>query len=180
MEPKKDLENISSWLSKAGKTERVAWFEYPYDIEGFSVKIAYASRFVLNQIRQQAVEIYTDRRTREKEEKINEEKLHRGYAERIIKDWKGLTLKGLDILIPGTLDEAIAEFERRKRQDPGFEAPSREEIENIEVEYSIDTAIELLNNSIDFMSWVVDMCSQPKAFASVAEKKKEEYENLKK
>ena len=176
---KPDQKDVSQWITKAGKTERVEEFQYPY-VSDFYVKIAYASRFVLNQIRQQAAEGYTDRRTRTREERLNEEKVSLGYAERIVRGWKGLTVKGLDSLIPGTIDEAVSQYDEAKKQNPDLKIQNQEEVEKIEVEYSIETTVGILTNSVDFMNWIVDIAGNAENYSKLAEKKQEQYENLKK
>lgn len=175
---KLDKKDVNAWISKAGKSEQIKEFQYPY-IRELYVEVAHASRFTLNQIRQLAAEEYTDRRTRTKEEKLNEDKVNLGYAERIVKGWRGLNAKMLDELIPGTLDEAEFQYAEHKKENPDFKIPSREEIGKTEVEYSVDTAFEIITNSVDFMSWVLDISGNAELYSKVGEKKKEEYENLK-
>jgi len=175
---KPEQKDIASWAAKAGKTERIAEFQYPY-IDGFYVQVAYGSRFVLNQIRQLAAEPYTDRRTRTREEKLNDEKLQLGYAERIVKGWRGLTVAQLDRLIPGTIDEAVAQYEEEAKKNPTVKVPPLTEIEKIVVEYSIATAVSILGNSIDFMNWVVDTAGDADRYSEVAVQKQSEHENLK-
>jgi len=177
---KLEKKDIGSWISKAGKSEQVKEFQYPYSkTKLFFVEIAFASRFTLNQIRQGAVEEFTDRRTRTKEERLNEDSVNMGYAERIIKGWRGLDVKGSDELIPGTLDEAVFQFEEQKKKDPTFVVPSREDIGKTEVEFSVDTAFNIISNSVDFMSWILDISGNAEHYSRVAAKKQEEYENLK-
>jgi len=175
---KLEKKDIGSWISKAGKTEQIKEFQYAY-IKDFFVDVAHASRFTLNQIRQLAAEEYTDRRTRTKEEKLNEDKVNMGYAERIVKGWRGLTVKGLDELIPGTLAEAELQFAEQKKKDPEFKIPPREDILKVEVEFSVETAFEIITNSVDFMSWILDMSGNSEHYSLVAVKKQAEYENLK-
>jgi len=176
---KPEQKDIAGWAAKAGKTERIAEFQYPF-IDGLYVQIAYGSRFVLNQIRQLAAEPYTDRRTRTREEKLNDEKLQLGYAERIVKGWKGLTVGLLDRLIPGTIDEAVAQYEEQAKKNPDFKVPPLEEIIATTVEYSIPTAMSILGNSIDFMNWVVDTAGDSDRYSEMATRKQKEFENLKK
>ena len=176
---KTEQKDIALWAAKAGKTERIAEFQYPY-IDGFYVQVAYGSRFVLNQIRQLAAEPYTDRRTRTREEKLNDEKLQLGYAERIVKGWRGLTVGSLDRLIPGTLDEAVIQYEEEAKKNPEFKIPPLTEIVETIVEYSITTAASILGNSIDFMNWIVDVAGDSDRYSEVATQKQKEFENLKK
>jgi len=175
---KLEKKDIGSWISKAGKSEQIKEFQYPY-IKAFFVEVAFASRFTLNQIRQGAVEEYTDRRTRTKEERLNEDDVNMGYAERITKGWRGLDVKGLDELIPGTLAEAEFQYAEQKKTHPDFVVPSREDILKTEVEFSVETAFEIITNSVDFMSWILDMSGNSEHYSKVGKKKEKEYENLK-
>lgn len=176
---KPEQKDIALWAAKAGKTERIAEFQYPY-IDGFYVQVAYGSRFVLNQIRQLAAEPYTDRRTRTKEEKLNDEKLQLGYAERIVKGWRGLTVGVMDRLIPGTIDEAVAQYEEEAKKNPDFKVPPLTEIIETIVEYSIPTAASILGNSVDFMNWIVDVAGDSDCYSEMATQKQKEFDNLKK
>lgn len=172
-----EQKNIANWAATAGKAERIAEFKYPY-ADVFFVSIAYASRFVLNQIRQLAAEPYTDRRTRTREERLDDGKLQLGYAERIIKGWRGFNVGKLEKIIPGTLDEAIASYEEAKKKNPELKVPSVEEIKKMKVDYSVQTAQTILSNSVDFMNWVVEIAGNAENYSAVAAKKKKEYENL--
>jgi len=178
MKPKQ--KDVATWIAKAGKTEQIREFEYPYGNLKFYVVIAFGSRFILNQIRQLAAEPYTDRRTRTSEEKLNDEKLQLGYAERIVKDWRELTVGKLENLIPGTIDEVIEQYEETAKENPDVKVPSIEEIKEIEVEYSVETAAQILGNSIDFMNWIVDVAGEAKNYAKVGTQKEKDYRNLKK
>jgi len=175
---KLEKKDVSSWINKAGKSEQIKEFQYPY-IKNLFVEVAHASRFNLNQIRQLAAEEFTDRRTRSKEERLNEDKVNMGYAERIVKGWRGMDVKVLDALIPGTIDEAVFQFEEQKKKDPEFKIPSREDIGKTEVDFSVDTAFEIITNSVDFMSWILDISGNSELYSKIAAKKQEEYENLK-
>jgi len=176
---KPDQKDIASWISKAGKVEQTEEFRYPY-VEEFYVEISFASRFALNQIRQLAAESFTDRRTQTREERLDDEKLQLGYAQRIVKGWRGLTVEKLNSFIPGTVDEAITQYELAKKANPELEIPTVAEIRATEVMYSVETAASILSNSVDFMSWVVETAGESKHYSKVASKKEKEYENLKK
>jgi len=179
MKPEVKQKDIASWIQKAGKTEQIREFQYPY-LADFYVKIAFGSRAILNQIRQLALEPYTDRRTRSREERLNDEKLQLGYAERIVKDWRGLDVGKLDGLIPGTTDAAVEQYKLAKEQNPELVTLPLEDIKKVEVVYSIETATELMGNSIDFMTWVVEMAGNAENYAKIGAQKEKEYENLKK
>ena len=178
MKPEIKQRDITSWIQKAGKTEQIGEFQYPY-LSDFYVLIAFGSRAILNQIRQLALEPYTDRRTRTKEDRLNDEKLQLGYAERIVKGWRGLNVEGLNTLIPGTTEEALTEYEKAKAENAELVVPTLDEIKKVEVVYSVETATELMGNSIDFMNWIVEMAGNSENYSKIGAQKKEEYDNLK-
>ena len=150
---------LAQYIKKAGKEQRVVEFQCPY-IPEFFVKIAYASKFAMNQIRDASKEAYTDfRRGREPIEKLNDEKLRNAYADWIIKGWRGLTLGKLSKLIPGI--EAEREVEAEK-----------------DIAHSEDIAVALLENSIEFENWIIDIATNVENYSRIAEQKKTEEENL--
>jgi len=157
------------YIKKAGKTERTKEFEYA---DGFFVKLAYASRFIWNQVREDGRDIKPITRGRSGEEQFNEPKLRKAYALRVIQGWRGLTVEKMDALIPGFFDVAKAGI---LEQD---QTKTDEEIGETEVEYDEETAFTLVDNSMDFDNWVFDVSRDTEKFQNVAERKKKEYENL--
>ena len=152
MTEKKDLVGL---IKEAGRTQRVNEFECPY-VEGFYVKLAYASKFILNQIREAAREI-TITRTGAREERLNEKKIREGYVRYVIKGWHGLTVGKLKKLLPSL--EASGEDENR------------------EVPYSPEIAEALLDASLEFDNWVASVSGEIENFVHVEQKEKE-FENL--
>jgi len=155
MEQTKDL---ASLIRKAGKSQRVAEFLCPFAPE-FYVTIAYASKFVLNQIREVSRTIQTNFRTREREERLDDDKLRKEYARQIIVNWRGLTGEKLQKLVPGI---------EIKKSDLDKEIP-----------YTQEVAISLLEVSMEFENWVIDICTNVENYSHIAEQKEKEQENLK-
>jgi hypothetical protein len=152
-----DNKKLAGMIRKAGKIQRTAEFECPY-AKGFFVEITYASRMVLQEIRDASQEIGYN--TREREERLNEDKLNNEYVDKIIQGWRGLTPKKLAKIIPGVdYDENNADTE---------------------IKFSRDVALALLETSLDFNAWVVDTAGETENFSEINQKKDEEYENLKK
>ncbi|MHA1386757.1 MAG: hypothetical protein ACTSR3_23625, partial [Candidatus Helarchaeota archaeon] len=91
--------NFSEYIKKAGKVERTKEFLYP-NIEGFYVKLTYASKFIWNQIRESSktTRIQAGRRS---QDDFNEEAARREYALRVIQGWRGLTVGKMEYLIFG-------------------------------------------------------------------------------
>jgi len=155
METTKDFAGL---IRKAGKAQRTGSFLNP-DIKGFHVEIAYASKFVLNQIREVAREIHGNARSGQKEERLNEEKLRNEYARQIIRDWKGLTPEKLKEILPGV------EFGK--------------DVANTQIPFSHDVAVALLEASLEFEAWVIDIATEVKNFKHVAVRQEELQDNLK-
>ncbi len=154
---------LAEQIKKAGRTQRVIEFQCPYIPECF-ISLAFANRFVLNQIREAAREVFTNPRTRLQEEKFNDEKLRQAYAQQIIQGWKGLTYEKLQKLIPGL---EIKDERAEKKIDLKAEVP-----------YDTAVASALLSESLEFENWVIDIASNVENYSRIAEQKKKETENL--
>ena len=143
-------------IKKAGAAELVVEFEYPY-VPGVFISLAHASKQMLRRLGDEAKEQFFNTRTRQPEERMNSEKFDKATSREIIKGWRGLTVAGLRKIIPGLTTNAA----------PDTEVPYGEEL-----------AFILADNSMDFQIWVVNTAMSVENFAKVAEKKKEQYENL--
>jgi hypothetical protein len=115
-------------------TDKVTEVEFP-DIDGFNVKICYLSRDKLVKIRNGALVYKFNKRTRQREEEVDNDKFLEAYAEAVIKGWSGLTMKGLSQLLP--IDTS--------KLDPKQEIP-----------YTAEDALDLLKNSTIFDQFITD------------------------
>jgi len=152
-----ETKNLAELIKKAGKTKRVGEFKCPY-IPEFFVKIAYASKFILTNIREIARESFTNPRTREREERLNDDKLRSEYARQIIIDWRGLTGEKLQRILPGL---------KIVGKDKGEDIP-----------YSSVIAEALLEVSLEFENWAIDMATDVENYSHIADGKEKELENL--
>jgi len=152
-----DTKELIGVIGKAGKVQRTNEFECP-EIPGFWVTIAYASKFVVNQIREESEEVRSNARTKEREVHYNEDKIRDQYSKRIIIGWRGLTVEALKGLLPG-LESSDAD-------------------KNKNVEFSSAIAKALMDNSLEFEDWVFIVCQTLRNFKHVVDKKTEEFENL--
>ena len=109
-----------------------AWVSYP-GCSGFEVEVANLSRKELIALRKRCVTTKFDRKTRQPEEILDEEKFITEFTKATIKDWKGLKLKYLEDLLLVDL----------KDNDP-----------EVELEYSQDQAEVLVQNSTEFDTWI--------------------------
>ena len=128
--------------------ESSTWVEFP-DIDGFEISLQYLTRDDLMKIRNASLTYKFNKRTRQREEEIDNEKFLESYAQKAIRDWKGLKMKHLPILLPVDISG----------DDP-----------NEDVEYSEEDAIELLKNSTIFDQFVTDTMND---FEQFSKKKKE-------
>lgn len=111
---------------------KTAWIEFP-GCDGFEVEVANLARKELIALRKRCVTTKFDRKTRQPEEVLNEEKFVREFAEATIKNWKGFKLKYLEELLLVDLGD----------NDP-----------DLELDYSSEQAEVLVQNSSEFDTWV--------------------------
>ncbi|MEK9699451.1 MAG: hypothetical protein VW270_26975 [Candidatus Poseidoniales archaeon] len=118
-------------------------FDYP-GLDGFKVKLCYLSREELVKLRNRCVSQVFNKKTRQFEEKIDDDKFLKEYTSGVIKGWSGLKLKFLKHLL------LVNEVE-----DEEYELPFNEE--NVEI---------LMKNSGDFDQWVTEMVGDLENFTT--------------
>lgn len=141
-------------MSKIGNLiakETSTWVEFP-DIEGFEVLLTYLKREDLVKIRNASLTYKFNKRTRQREEEIDNDKFTEAYAQRAIKDWKGLKMKHLPVLLPVDLSG----------QNPNEEVP-----------YSEEDALSLLKNSTIFDQFITDTMNDFEQFSKTKEEEEE-------
>lgn len=111
---------------------KAAWLDFP-GCPGFEVEVANLSRKELVALRKRCVSTKFDRKTRQPEEILDEEKFVREFAAATVKGWKGFKLKYLEELLLVDL----------KNHDP-----------EKELDYSPDQAEVLVQNSTEFDTWI--------------------------
>ncbi len=131
-----------SLIKKLMVTEKVTSVEFP-DIDGFVVDLCYIGRERMVKIRNQSLEYRFNKRTRQREEEVNNEKFLEAYAEAVIKGWSGLTIRGLSNLIP--VDTSSV--------DPSEAVP-----------YTAEDALLLLKNSTIFDQFITDSINNFEVF----------------
>ena len=129
--------------------ETTSWVEFP-DIDGFEVNIRYLTREDLMKVRNASLTFKFNKRTRQREEEIDNDKFLEHYAEKAIVGWRGLKAKHLPVLVPVDISD----------MDP-----------NEDVDYTEDDAIELLKNSSIFDQFITDCMND---FEQFSKKKAEE------
>ena len=123
--------------------ETTSWVEFP-DIEGFKIELVYLNREDLQKIRNRSLTFKFNKRTRQREEEIDNDKFLEAYAEKAIKGWKGLKAKHLPVLFPADISGL----------DP-------EEL----IEYDEEDALELLKNSTIFDQFITDCMNDFEQFS---------------
>jgi hypothetical protein len=123
-----------SYLKGLMVDTKSAWVDYP-GIRDWKIEIANISRPELQKLRKSCMYSKMDRKTRQPIEELDEQKFVSKFAEASIKGWKGLKVKDLEQLL---------------LVDIGNEDPEKE------VPYSQEDAEALLENSLEFDSWLND------------------------
>ena len=119
------------------------WVEYP-DIEGFEVNLKYLTREDLMKIRNASLTYKFNKRTRQREEEVENDRFLENYAEKAILGWKGLKVKHMPALMPVDIS--------------GMDA-------NENIEYSNEDAAELLKNSTVFDQFITDTMNDFEQFS---------------
>jgi len=145
------MSKISNLMAK----ETVIDVEFP-DIEGFVVNLVYLGRDDLMKIRNASLTYKFNKRTRQREEEIDNDKFIEEYARRAIKGWSGLKVGSLPKLLPVDIS-----------------AMDKDEV----VEYSEEDALDLLQNSTIFDQFVTDAMNDYEQFS--ISKKAEDSKNSK-
>jgi len=132
-----------SKIKKMIAEQSSVWVDYP-DIDGFSVNLKYLTREDLTKIRNASLTYKFNKRTRQREEEVENDRFLENYAEKAIVGWKGLKVKHMPALMPVDITGMDAE-------------------ENID--YSNEDAIELLKNSTVFDQFVTDAMNDFEQFS---------------
>lgn len=122
-------------LKKLLVEHKDVWVSYP-DIEGFEVLLSHMSRKDMVKMRNACTNQMWDRKARGMVEKLNEDMFIEEFTKRVIKGWRGLKLKDVAELV---------------LMDVGNEDPEQE------VEFNEENAQLLIENSVEFDSWVNDV-----------------------
>ena len=111
---------------------KTVWVEFP-GLDGFEVELANLSRKELVALRKRCTINKFNRKTRAFEESLDDEKFLKEFTESTVQGWKGLKLNYLEDLVLVDLGG----------QDGEKEMP-----------YSIENALQLVENSSEFDNWL--------------------------
>ena len=129
--------------------------EYP-EIDGFVISLVYLNRDDLMKIRNRSLSYKFNKRTRQREEEIDNDKFLDEYTKRAIKGWKGLFVKDLPQLLPIDMTNVDA---------------------SEEINYNEEEALELIKNSTVFDQFITDAMQDYEQFT--IENKEQEIKNSK-
>lgn len=132
-------------------TETVVDVEFP-DIEGFIISLVYLNREDLVKIRNQSLTFKFNKRTRQREEEVDNDKFLAAYTEKAIKGWKGLKVMHLPLLLPVDISDMDSEES---------------------IDYSKDEARDLITNSTIFDQFITDTMNEFEQF-SITKREKDE------
>ena len=100
--------------------ETTSWIEFP-DIDGFEVNLRFLSREDVVKIRNQALTFKFNKRTRQREEEIDNDRFLEAYSEKAILGWRGLKVKHLPMLLPvdisGANPDELVEWSEEEAKD---------------------------------------------------------------
>jgi len=119
------------------------WVEYP-DVDGFEINLKYLTREDLMKIRNSSLTYKFNKRTRQREEEIDNDRFLENYAEKAILGWKGLRVKHMPALMPVDISGIDGEDD---------------------IEYSNEDATELLKNSTVFDQFITDTMNDFEQFS---------------
>ena len=123
---------------------KTTWVEFP-GLQGFEVELANLSRKELTSLRKRCTINKFNRKTRQFEDELNDEKFVIEFSKSTVKNWKGLKLGYLEDLLLVDL----------KGQD-----------KDKELEYSEDNAVQLVENSSEFDNWLNEVVFDLENFRS--------------
>ena len=133
------MSKIKNMIAKESST----WVPFP-EIEDFEVNLRFLTREDLQKVRTSSLTFKFNKRTRQREEEVDNAKFLEAYAEKAIAGWRGLKVKHLPLLLPVDISS----------MDP-----------NENIEYSDEEALELLKNSTIFDQFVTDTMSDFEQFS---------------
>ena len=111
---------------------KTTWVEFP-GLDGFEVELANLSRKELVNLRKRCTTNKFNRKTRQFEDELNDDKFVIEFTKATVKNWKGFKLEYLHDLLLVDL----------KGQNP-----------ETELEYTEENALQLVENSSEFDNWL--------------------------
>lgn len=131
---------------------KTTWVEFP-GLMGFEVELANLSRKELTNLRKKCTINKFNRKTRQFEDELNDDKFILEFTRATVKNWKGFKLEYLHDLLLVDL----------KGQDP-----------ETQLEFSEENALQLVENSSEFDNWLNEVVFDLENFRSTEQGKNTE------
>ena len=135
-------------LKKLVVNVKEVWVDFP-GLAGFKVKVANLSRKELLALRKRCTVQKFDRKTRQLNEELDDEKFVVEFTGAVVKGWEGLTLEHLETLL-------LIDTEGKDMSE--------------ELPYSIDNAEVLVSSSTEFDTWLNEVVFDLDNFRSLRER----------
>ena len=135
-------------LKKLVVNVKEVWVDFP-GLSGFKVKVANLSRKELLGLRKRCTVQKFDRKTRQLNEELDDEKFVVEFTGAVVKGWEGLTLEHLETLL-------LIDTEGKDMSE--------------ELPYSIDNAEVLVSSSTEFDTWLNEVVFDLDNFRSLRER----------
>ena len=136
-------------LKKLMVDSKSVWMDFP-GLDGFSVEVANLSRKELMSLRKKCTSQKFDRRTRQLEEILDEDKFVKFFTKASVKNWKGLTVEHTSSLMLISADA---------------------ENKDTDVPFSEENAETLVANSTEFDTWLNEVVFDLENFRGSGERK---------
>ena len=131
---------------------KTTWVEFP-GLDGFEVELANLSRKELVSLRKRCTQNKFNRKTRQFEESLDEDKFIKEFTSATVKGWKGLKLEYLEDLL-------LVDLAKQDTKMP--------------LTYTDENAQTLVENSSEFDNWLNEVVFDLDNFRSQSEKEDKE------
>ena len=131
---------------------KTTWVEFP-GLDGFEVELANLSRKELVSLRKRCTQNKFNRKTRQFEESLDEDKFIKEFTSATVKGWKGLKLEYLEDLL-------LVDLSNKDSKLP--------------LTYTDENAQTLVENSSEFDNWLNEVVFDLDNFRSQSEKEDKE------
>ena len=131
---------------------KTSWVEFP-GLDGFEVELANLSRKELVSLRKRCTQNKFNRKTRQFEESLDEDKFIKEFTSATVKGWKGLKLEYLEDLL-------LVDLAKQDAKLP--------------LTYTDENAQTLVENSSEFDNWLNEVVFDLDNFRSQSEKEDKE------
>jgi len=171
------LDKLTAAIQKAGTSKRTKEFEWSF-LPGFYCTLTYMSKHMVGQLRESAQLVDTNPRNQQKEFDLSPEKVTGFYATRVVKGWRNFKVRHLKVLFPALKIDTLDDLKELELLAADAVLPDGVEVADVEVAFSQKIVRFLLDYSVEFENWVVNVVRDIRNFKEAAEQAEEDLENL--